>query len=155
MHAQEKLHINSTKDSTQNFLIRFDALKVRTGYTEDDLASKIGYSRSWVQKLKKGEVYPRHRAWTGLQAAEAEFLNARPAEFSTLPAAMPAPHTTSRTFLEALEIIRRIEQDPELFAISSVEAALGRPLTDADRQKTWDEVLSEIHQRQTHPPAAP
>ena len=53
------------------FLQRFEELKRWLAENEDQTAKRIGYTRSYIQKLKSGEITePNPKAINGLTAAE-------------------------------------------------------------------------------------
>lgn len=62
--------MHSAENSTIRFMERFEQLKKAAAETEEETAKRLGYSRSWVQKVKKGVVVPKGKAWRALEAAE-------------------------------------------------------------------------------------
>lgn len=60
-----KLHKNST-----SFLERLDRLKAANAESDEQVGRRIGYSRSYIAKVKKGEVEPSIKAMHNLAEAE-------------------------------------------------------------------------------------
>lgn len=61
---------NSANNSTLRFIERFSALQAQLKETEEETAKRLNYSRSWIQKVKKGIVEPKGKAWAKLEAVE-------------------------------------------------------------------------------------
>lgn len=55
------------------FVRRFEILKAKKLLNEEETAVLLGYSRSWVQKLKRGEInLDKEKPWIRLEQAEEE-----------------------------------------------------------------------------------